>query len=109
MAYTIVPLERLQEQLERLPGIGRKSAARLAFYLLNQSEEASRALVDTLREAREQVHECPVCCHLTDTEPCAVCADTRRDRSVICVVEDPRDVQAIERTREYHGRYHVLH
>ena len=109
MGYTIVPLERLTEQLERLPGIGRKSAARLAFHLLYMPEGDAKALVDTLTEARSTVHECPVCCNLTDSAPCAVCADPRRDRSVICVVEDPRDVAAFERTREYAGLYHVLH
>ncbi len=109
MGYTIVPLERLTEQLERLPGIGRKSAARLAFHLLYMPEGDAKALVETLTTARDTVHECPVCCNLTDTTPCPVCADPRRDRTVICVVEDPRDVLAIERTREYNGQYHVLH
>ncbi len=109
MGYTIAPLERLTEQLERLPGIGRKSAARLAFHLLYMPEEDAKALVDTLANARETVHECPVCCNLTDGEHCPVCTDLRRDRTVICVVEDPRNVLAIERTREYNGLYHVLH
>lgn len=109
MGYTIVPLQRLQEQLEHLPGIGRKSAARLAFHLLTVPQEGAQALISAIEDARAQVRECPVCCNLTDAEPCGVCADNRRDPSVICVVEDPRDVQAIERTREYNGLYHVLH
>ena len=109
MGYSIAPLERLTEQLERLPGVGRKSAARLAFYLLYMPQAEAKALQDAVADAREKICECPVCCNLTDTSPCAICGDSRRDASVICVVEDPRDVLAIERTREYHGLYHVLH
>lgn len=109
MAYTLAPLDRLTEQLEQLPGIGRKSAARLAFHLLYMPEERAEALAQAVASARERIHECAVCCNLTDGEQCGVCGDTRRDRSVICVVEDPRNVAAIERTREYNGLYHVLH
>lgn len=109
MGYSIVPLERLTEQLERLPGIGRKSAARLAFHLLYMPDKDAKALTDALADAREKIHECPICCNLTDGTCCPVCSDDRRDKTVICVVEDPRDVLAIERTREYTGLYHVLH
>ena len=109
MAYTLAPLDRLTEQLEQLPGIGRKSAARLAFHLLYMPEERADALAQAVASARERIHECAVCCNLTDSQQCGVCGDTRRDRSVICVVEDPRNVAAIERTREYNGLYHVLH
>lgn len=109
MGYTIVPLERLTEQLERLPGIGRKSAARLAFHLLYMSENEAATFTQAIADARANIHECPVCCNLTDGETCPVCSGARRDRSVICVVEDPQDVLAIERTREYAGLYHVLH
>ncbi len=109
MAYTLAPLERLTEELERLPGIGRKSAARLAFHLLYMPEERAESLATAVSDARARIHECAVCCNLTDAEQCPVCTDARRDRSVICVVEDPRNVVAIERTREYHGLYHVLH
>lgn len=109
MGYAIVPLERLTEQLERLPGIGRKSAARLAFHLLYMPEEQARAFTQALADARENIHECPICCNLTDAVQCPVCEDPRRDRTVICVVEDPQDVLAIERTREFSGLYHVLH
>ncbi|MBQ8753199.1 MAG: recombination protein RecR [Clostridia bacterium] len=106
---SIVSLDRLTEQLERLPGIGRKSAARLAFHLLYMPDKDADAFVEALKNARETIHECPICCDLTDGEQCPVCGDPRRDRGVICVVEDPRDVLAIERTREYTGLYHVLH
>lgn len=109
MAYTLAPLDRLTEQLEQLPGIGRKSAARLAFHLLYMPAERAEALAAAVTAARERIHECAVCCNLTDSEQCGVCGDARRDRSVICVVEDPRNVAAIERTREYNGLYHVLH
>lgn len=109
MGYTLAPLERLTEQLERLPGIGHKSAARLAFHLLSAPEADARGLIESIETARSTVHECPLCCNLTDGEQCPVCADPRRDPTVICVVEDPRDVIAIERTREYRGLYHVLH
>jgi len=109
MSYTIVPLQRLTEQLERLPGIGRKSAARLAFHLLYMPEKDAKAFTDALTDARSRIHECPVCCNLTDAAACPICEDTRRDRTVLCVVEDPRDVLAIERTRGYTGLYHVLH
>lgn len=109
MGYAIVPLERLTEQLERLPGIGRKSAARLAFHLLYMPEEQASAFTQAIADARENIHECPVCCNLTDAAQCPVCEDARRDRTVICVVEDPQDVLAIERTREFSGLYHVLH
>ncbi len=109
MGYTLVPLERLTEQLERLPGIGRKSAARLAFHLLYMPDAQANDFVAALQDARTSIHECPVCCNLTDGTQCPVCADDRRNRTVICVVEDPQDVLAIERTREYAGLYHVLH
>lgn len=109
MNYSIVPLERLTEQLERLPGIGRKSAARLAFHLLYMPDKDAKAFMEALVDARDKIHECPVCCNLTDSATCPTCEDTRRDRTTICVVEDPRDVVAIERTGEYSGLYHVLH
>ena len=109
MGYTVAPLERLVEQLETLPSIGHKSAGRLAFFLLRQPEEKAAAFVSAIREARENIHECSVCCNLTDKALCPVCAAADRDRSVICVVEDPQDVAALERTGEYRGLYHVLH
>ena len=109
MNYSIVPLERLTEQLERLPGIGRKSAARLAFHLLYMPDKDAKAFFEALTDARDKIHECPVCCNLTDSATCPLCEDQRRDRTTVCVVEDPRDVIAIERTGEYSGLYHVLH
>ena len=108
MEYGVAPLERLVEQLESLPGIGHKSAGRLAFYLLRTTDEKAAAFVDAVKDAREKIPECSVCCNLTENELCPVCAAAGRDRSVICVVEDARDVAAFERTREYAGLYHVL-
>ena len=109
MAYTIAPLERLVEQLQRLPGVGHKSAQRMAYHLLKTSDQAAADLVNAIGDARTRIHECQTCCNLTDKELCPVCTATDRDPSVICVVEDPRDVMALERTREYKGLYHVLH
>ena len=109
MSYTVAPLARLVEQLERLPGIGHKSAQRLAYYLLNVSDAAAAEFVGAVQDAREKIHECAVCHNLTDQELCPVCRAGNRDEGLICVVEDPRDVMAFERTREYNGLYHVLH
>ncbi|ARP50832.1 MULTISPECIES: recombination mediator RecR [Caproicibacterium] len=107
--YQVAPLARLVEQFERLPGIGHKSAQRLAYHVLGMSREQVQAFVDALLEAHDKIHYCKVCCNLTDQELCPICRDERRDNSVICVVEDPRDVAAMERTNEYNGTYHVLH
>ncbi len=109
MAYRVPSLDRLIEQWERLPGIGHKSAVRLAFSVLSMSKEEADRFVNAVTEARSSIHECEVCCNLTDGEQCSVCSAGNRDESVICVVEDPQDVLAFERTREYQGVYHVLH
>ncbi|MBQ3094040.1 MAG: recombination protein RecR [Clostridia bacterium] len=109
MSFQVAPLETLIEQLERLPAVGRKSAQRLAFHLLRASDEEANALVEAIVQARETIHECAVCCNLADKERCPVCDAEGRDRRTICVVEEPQDVGAFERTREYHGLYHVLH
>ena len=109
MAYRVATLDKLIEQWERLPGIGHKTAVRLAFAVLGMSEEQGRAFVDAIVEARTHIKECAVCCNLTDGERCSVCDGGDRDGSVICVVEEPQDVLAFERTREFHGSYHVLH
>ena len=109
MAYTVAPLARLVEQLERLPGIGHKSAQRLAYYLLNIGDGAAADFVGAITDARENIHECRICHNLTDQELCPICRTDSRDKGIICVVEDPRDVMAFERTREYNGTYHVLH
>ncbi len=103
-------LESLVEQFARLPGIGRKSAQRLAFYILGQPEETAKAFADALLNAKKSISCCPVCQNLTEGEgPCVLCASPRRDHSVVCVVADPKDVAAMERSREYRGVYHVLH
>ena len=102
-------LEQLIEQFAKLPSVGRKSAQRLAFHILDMSDAEAEKFTQTILNARSSIHRCPVCCDLTDGELCTICASKERDRSVICVVEDPRDVIAIEKTHEYNGLYHVLH
>ncbi len=109
MSYNIVPLTELINQFARLPGIGKKTAQRLAYSILEQPPERARQFADALVNAREKIHFCATCQSLTDLDVCQICTDERRDKSVICVVEDPRDVMAFERTREYMGVYHVLH
>lgn len=109
MAYNVLPLTKLIEQFERLPGIGRKSAQRLAFYVLSLSKERAQQFADAIVEAHEKIKKCKVCQSLTETELCPICADQARDRSIVCVVENSQDVIAFERTKEYHGLYHVLH
>ena len=109
MAYNVIPLTKLIEQFERLPGIGRKTAQRLAFYVLNLPREKAQQFADAITEAHDKIKKCRVCQSLTEGELCPICADSSRDGSVICVVEDSQDVLAFERTREYHGLYHVLH
>jgi recombination protein RecR len=109
MNYNIVPLTELINQFSRLPGIGKKTAQRLAYSILEQPPERAKAFAEALVNAREKIHFCKVCQSLTDLEVCQICSDIARDKSVICVVEDPRDVMAFERTREYRGVYHVLH
>ena len=109
MAYNIAPLAELINQFERLPSIGKKTAQRLAFYILTQPKERAEAFARALTDAREKIHFCKECQCLTDMEVCPICADSTRDRTTICVVEDPKDVLAFERTREYKGIYHVLH
>ena len=109
MNYNIVPLTELINQFSRLPGIGKKTAQRWAYSILEQPPERAKAFADALINAREKIHFCAVCQSLTDLDVCQICSDERRDKSVICVVEDPRDVMAFERTREFSGVYHVLH
>ena len=106
---TIEPIERLTTQLARLPGIGRKSAQRLAYHILGETEEQATELAQSILDARKNVHDCPICGNYTDVTPCSICTDEKRDSSVICVVCDPRDVAAMEKVREFNGRYHVLH
>lgn len=102
------PLVRLVEELQRLPGIGAKSAQRLAFHLLRQPRAEVDALIDAVRQVKEQVTYCSVCSNITDSDPCFYCTDPGRDRRVMCVVEDPHNVAAVENTKEFKGIYHVL-
>jgi recombination protein RecR len=102
------PLARLIDHLQRLPGIGAKSAQRLAFHILRTPREDADRLCDAVRDVKERVVYCTLCNTITDVDPCAYCADGSRDRSVICVVEEPQNVSAIEKTREFRGLYHVL-
>ena len=109
MSFFPASLETLIDKFASLPGVGRKSAQRLAFHILSLPEEETRAFADAILDARTNVHRCAVCQNLTEGEVCAICASDRRDRSTICVVSEPRDVLSIERGREYNGLYHVLH
>ena len=102
------PLTRLINELSRLPGIGPKSAQRLAFHLLRSSEETTKALVIAVEDMKKQVDLCSICFHITDKDPCQLCQDEERDESVLCVVEQALDVIVLERTGQYRGRYHVL-
>ena len=103
------PVARLIDEFSRLPGIGPKTASRLTFYLLRAPAEQAQALADALRELKERIVYCEQCFNITETSPCPICTSPERDRGLICVVEEPLDVLALERTREYHGLYHVLH
>jgi len=107
----IAPVARLIDELGRLPGVGRKTAQRLAYHVLRAPADEAQALAAALVAVKEQVAYCSTCCNITDigVDPCAICADARRDPARICVVEEPLDVLAIERTGEFRGRYHVLH
>lgn len=109
MSYNALPLTRLIEQFASLPGIGMKTAQRLAFYILTLTEEEAKRFSDAILEAHQKIKNCDVCKNFTDKPVCDICSDESRDHSVVCVVEDPKDVAAFERTREYKGLYHVLH
>ena len=109
MQTTVEPDARLIEELARLPGIGPKTAQRLTFHLLRVPTETARALADAIVHMKEEVIFCSTCMNITDADPCSICRSETRDRSVICVVEEPLDVLALERTREFKGQYHVLH
>lgn len=103
------PLNKLINELSKLPGIGGKTAQRLAFHILSMDDKDAYALSDSIRDAKASMRYCSVCGNLTDTDPCAICEDQTRNRSMICVVENPRDVAAMEKIKEYRGYYHVLH
>ncbi|MBI3668442.1 MAG: recombination protein RecR [Acidobacteria bacterium] len=102
------PIARLIDELKRLPGIGQKTAQRLAFHLLRVTPEEALALADAIRDAKEKIRECSVCNNLTDTDPCLYCSSPTRNRKTICVVEEPHNILAVEKTRQYSGLYHVL-
>ncbi|NLY82004.1 MAG: recombination protein RecR [Clostridiales bacterium] len=102
------PLNKLIDELSKLPGIGGKTAQRLAFHILSLDDSEVEGLAKSLVEAKSKLHYCSVCGNITDTDPCAICLDTKRSNEVICVVESPQDILAIERIREYRGFYHVL-
>ena len=109
MANNAEPLERLIDQFSRFPGIGRKGATRMAYQVMGMSDAEVLELSGAIRDAKARLHRCKCCQNFTESDLCSICSSPRRDRSVICVVESPRDVTAIERTREYNGMYHVLH
>ena len=109
MQYFPAALQDLADQFARLPGIGGKTAQRLAFHILSLSDDAAQAFADSILEAKRTVHTCPECQNLTDREICPICDDDMRDQGVICVVAEPKDVIAMERSREFRGVYHVLH
>ena len=106
---SIAPLAKLIEQLRGLPGVGPKSAARLAYHILAMEKNQADGLARAILEAREKIGYCSVCYNLTDTDPCHICEASDRDGHIVCVVEEPRDVAAIERSRDFRGLYHVLH
>ena len=109
MSGYIPPLGRLIDEFAKMPGVGRRSAARMAFHVLKISEKEAGNLAGAIIDAKKSIKYCSVCCNLTDTDPCAICTGERRDKTTICVVENPRDVIALENTHEYKGLYHVLH
>ena len=105
----IEPLAKLIEHFRALPGIGTKTAVRLAYHVLDMDIAKAKALAGAILEAKEKIGFCSVCCNLSDRDPCAICSSTKRDQSTICVVEQPQDVAAVERMHDFHGVYHVLH
>lgn len=109
MKYFAPPVEKLIEQFAKLPGVGHKTAQRLAFHVMSMPEDEVKDFADALLAAKSNVHMCKICQNLTQDEVCKICADESRDRHTICVVSDPKDLIAIEKTKEYNGLYHVLH
>lgn len=109
MGFNLAPLQNLIDQFERMQGIGNKTAQRMAFYVLGLSEKEASEFARAITDAHTKIKQCKICCNLAEDELCPICKNESRDKSVICVVEDPRDVAAIERTNEYKGTYHVLH
>ncbi|MCR4760114.1 MAG: recombination mediator RecR [Oscillospiraceae bacterium] len=107
--FSALPLVVLAEKFAALPGIGMKTAQRLAYAVMEMPEEDAHAFADAILDAKHLIHDCPVCQNLTEQEVCSICSNPKRDSSIVCVVEGPKDVAAIERTHEYNGLYHVLH
>lgn len=107
--YDVAALEKLVEQFQKIPSIGRKTAQRMAFHVLDLPENEAKEFADAILEAHTKIHHCSLCHNLTENELCPICESVTRDHSLLCVVEDPRDVPALERTREFSGVYHVLH
>jgi recombination protein RecR len=108
MLYTSEALQQLIEEFSKLPGIGRKSAQRLALYLLKQQREDVVRMAKAMVNLKDKIRPCSVCCNITEEDPCAICSSAKRDRSILCVVEEPNDVIALEKTNEFRGLYHVL-
>ena len=109
MDYYSGPISRLIEEFAKLPGVGRKTAQRLAFHVINMDKDQVKALAHAIVEAKNNITYCSTCCNIADKNPCSICDSPNRTSDIICVVEDPRDVAAMERTKEFHGKYHVLH
>ena len=107
--YDVAALEKLVEQFQKIPSIGRKTAQRMAFHVLDLTENEAKEFADAIMDAHTKIHHCSLCHNLTENELCPICESVTRDHSLLCVVEDPRDIPAIERTREFSGVYHVLH
>ena len=109
MGYTAAPLERLIEEFSKFKGIGAKNATRMAYQVMSMTDEEAQKLAEAIQGAHTSIHRCRICQNYTEADVCPICSSAKRDDSVICVVEKPRDVQVFERTREYNGLYHVLH
>lgn len=109
MSFYAAPISKLIEEFSKLPGIGNKTAQRLAFHILNMPKENAYQLSQAIIEAKEKIKNCSVCYNITDTDPCYICKDSKRNSEVLCIVQEPKDIFAIEKTREYKGKYHVLH
>ena len=109
MGYTAAPLERLIEEFSKFKGIGAKNATRMAYQVMSMTDEEAQKLAEAIQGAHTRIHRCRICQNYTEADVCPICSSAKRDDSVICVVEKPRDVQVFERTREYNGLYHVLH
>ncbi len=108
MSFYAAPIAKLIDELSKLPGVGSKTAQRLAFHILNMSLEDVEQLSGSITSAKKNIRYCKICCNITDSDTCNICSNTKRDSSMICVVEDPKDVVAMEKTREFKGLYHVL-